>query len=198
MRFIGQEIRSCVTEVLTEWDRLVREEPWFSLPPENRRGELPDVIAAIAAATLCYPDRLDAHRSQVEAAALHGERRRAQGLPEHVIPSELHLLRQALWRYLTRRHGSSDRTTSAILRIDRGITVATNAAMWGYYRDEIEGMGKWEEGMDRIAAESGHTHGPEARGGGKGDRMTHPRCPTESRGSLRGPVSRPPQRFGPS
>jgi hypothetical protein len=154
MRSIGEAIQRHVAEILDEWEHLVQEEPWYSLPPGDRTDHMPDVILGIADATLCRPTEGDAHRVQVEAAARHGRIRRDQKVPDHLISTEYHLLRQALWRFLTRHFGSSDRTTRAILRIDRGIGVATNASMWGYYRDEIEGLGKWEESIERIVADS--------------------------------------------
>jgi len=49
---------------------------------------------------------------------VHGANRREQGVPERLILTEYHLLRRALWRYLTWDFGSSDQTTEAIMRLD--------------------------------------------------------------------------------
>lgn len=38
------------------------------------------------------------------------------------------------------------------MKIDTAITLATNASMWGYHRPEIEGMGKWQEGMKHLVS----------------------------------------------
>jgi hypothetical protein len=73
---------------------------------------------------------------------------------EHLIFIEYHLLRQAIWRFLTTQLRPSDRITQAMLRIDSALTLATNASMWGYCREEIQALGKWEEGIARIAASS--------------------------------------------
>lgn len=151
---ICQHIKSHVSEVLVEWENLVREQPWYSLPAEHRIDSLPDVIVGLVEASLCNPQDEAAHRQKVNAAAEHGRHRCEQGIPEHMILTEYHLLRQAIWRYLLRQFGSSDRTTDAIMRIDTGITLATNASMWGYHWQEIEAMGKWEEGMERIISTS--------------------------------------------
>jgi hypothetical protein len=154
MKHICEDIKSHVADVLDEWVNLVREEPWYSLPPDHRIDSLPDVIVGLVEASLCNPADIEAHRQKVAAAAVHGTHRREQSIPEHLILTEYHLLRQALWRYLTRRFGSSDHTTAAIMRIDVAISLASNASMWGYHREDIEGMGKWESGLERIIATS--------------------------------------------
>lgn len=158
MREICEDIKSNVSEVLLEWEHLVREQPWFSLPPDHRIDSLPDVIVGLVEASLCTPQDEDAHRKKILAAAEHGTHRREQGIPEHLILTEYHLLRQAIWNYLTAKFGSSNRTTEAIMRIDTAISLATNASMWGYHRQEIEGMGKWKEAMERIVASSPFLH----------------------------------------
>lgn len=154
MEIICEDIKGNVSEVLAEWEQLVREEPWYSLPAEHRIDSLPDVIVGLAEASLCSPQDRESHRQKIDAALEHGAHRRGQGIPEHLILTEYHLLRQAIWRYVTRRFGSSDRTTQAIMRIDTAISVASNASMWGYHRPEIEALGKWEEGMERIVSTS--------------------------------------------
>lgn len=154
MKEIGQKIESHVSEVLVEWEQLVREQPWYALPPEHRIDSLPDVIVGLVEAALCDPESGESQRRNVTAAAKHGTHRCEQGIPEHLILTEYHLLRQAIWRYVTRTFGSSDRTTQAIMRVDVAITLATNASMWGYHRKEVEAMGKWEEVIERMVSTS--------------------------------------------
>ena len=154
LRIICDDIKAHVSEVLLEWEQLVRQQPWYSLPPDHRIDSLPDVIVGLVDASLCSPEDPEAHRQKVSAAANHGTHRREQGIPDHLILTEYHLLRQAIWRYLTRHHPPSDTTREAIMRIDAAISLGTNASMWGYHRPEIEALGKWEEGMERIAASS--------------------------------------------
>jgi hypothetical protein len=154
MKEICEDIKSHVSEVLIEWEERVREQPWYSLPPEHRVDELPDVIIGLVEASLCNPTDESAHRAKVSAASEHGANRRAHGIPEHLILTEYHLLRQAIWYYLTRKFGYSERTATAITRIDTAITLATNASMWGYHRQEIQAMGKWDEGIERMIASS--------------------------------------------
>lgn len=150
MKAICEDVKRNVPEVLAEWERLVREQPWFSLPPEHRIDSLPEVVVGLVEASLCAPGDVEAHRQNVHAAADHGTRRREQRVPEHLILTEYHLLRLAMWHYITAKFGSSERTTNAILRIDVAISLATNASMWGYHRPEIQAMGKWEEGIERM------------------------------------------------
>jgi hypothetical protein len=150
MNRLCADIRTNAAEVLAEWERLVREQPWYSLPPDRRIGNLQEVLIGLVEASLCEPRDLAAQRAQIEAACTHGVERRTQGVPEHLIFTEYHLLRQAIWYYLVRRHGTSDRVTEAIMRIDSAMTLATNASLWGYHREEIEALGKWDEGIRRI------------------------------------------------
>lgn len=154
MNEICEDIKGNVPEVLLEWERRVREQPWYSLPADRRVANLPDVIVGMVEATLCSPADERAHRRTIEAAAEHGEHRRRQGIPEHLILTEYHLLRQAIWYYLVGKFGSSARTTEAIMRIDTATTIAANASMWGYHREEIEALGKWDEGIERIVSSS--------------------------------------------
>lgn len=161
MRAICEDIKSHVPEILADWERLVQEEPWYSLPREHRINSLPAVITGLVEASLCAPAEKEAHRAKVAAACEHGVSRREQGIPEHLISTEYHLLRRAIWHYLLRKFGPSDRVAGAIMRIDMAITAATNASMWGYYRKEVEAQGKWEEVFDRIVASSPFLSGGE-------------------------------------
>lgn len=154
MNAICEDLKLNVAEVIETWDRLVREQPWYSLPPEHRIDSLPDVALGLVEAALCSPTDEEAHRRAVLAAAEHGRHRREQGIPEHLILTEYHLLRQAIWYYLTERFGPSRPTTEAIMHIDTALSLATNASMWGYHRVEIEAVGKWEEGMNRLVRSS--------------------------------------------
>ena len=147
---ICDHLKSHVSDVLLEWEQLVREQPWYSLPPDHRIDSLPDVIIGLTEAALCRPADIESHWQKVNAAAEHGSHRREQGIPEHLLFTEYHLLRQAIWNYLVRTFGHPHVVVQAIMRIDTSISAATNASMWGYHRQEIEALGKWEEGMERI------------------------------------------------
>lgn len=152
MRRLCEDLKENVPAVLGEWERLVKAEPWFSLPRDHRVDNLPGVLLGLVEASLCDPASAEAHRTKIMHAAEHGHHRREQGIPESLILTEFHLLRQALWYYLVEKHGASDRVVQAIMRIDSAITTATNASMWGYYRAEVQAMGKWEESVERLVA----------------------------------------------
>ena len=47
MKDIYKDIKSCVSEVLAEWERLVRVQPRFSLPAEHRIGSPPDAAVGL-------------------------------------------------------------------------------------------------------------------------------------------------------
>ncbi|HEV2149266.1 MAG TPA: hypothetical protein VGR37_17825 [Longimicrobiaceae bacterium] len=162
MRAICEEIKANVPEVLAEWERRVRSQPWFTLPKEERVGSLATLLVELVDASLCSPPDVEAHRRAVKAAAEHGEHRRRQGIPDASLFTEYHLLRQAIWNFLCARYPPSERLVDAIARIDTAITTATNASMWGYNRAEIEALGKWDEGLERITQSSPFL-GPRAR-----------------------------------
>jgi hypothetical protein len=154
MNSICDAIKRNTDEIIAEWEVLVREQPWFSLPAEHRIDHLPDVIIGLVESSLCNPVDPRAHRQNVEAACTHGVSRREQGIPEHLMFTEYHLIRQAIWYFLQRNFPPTDELSDAILRIDGAISLATNASMWGYHRAEIEALGKWDEGIERIITSS--------------------------------------------
>ena len=155
MRTLCKDLRENVSVVLERWEALVRAQPWYSLPADTRLEGLDEVVLGVVEASLCEPMESKAHQRNVEAAARHGARRRAQGIPETMIATEFHLVRQALWGYLRARHPDAHRdVTEAILRIDAVILPATTACMWGYYRVEVEAMGKWDAAMERLVDEA--------------------------------------------
>jgi len=154
MKDLHEDLRENVDAVVREWERLVREQPWFSLPRAYRTDNLAGVVTGLLDTALSTSEAAitAGHRSLIVQAAEHGYNRREQGIPESLIFTELHLLRQALWYYMVERHGARDRVVDAIMRIDRAISSATNASMWGYHRTEVEALGKWQESIERLAA----------------------------------------------
>lgn len=158
---ICEQLRTETPEVIRRWEQLVREMPWFSLPREHRIDDLPAVVLGLVEVSLCSPTDRTAHWQQIAAAAEHGYQRREQGLPEHLIFTEYHLLRQAIWYHLcATRAQDYQRVTQAIMRIDTAVTTATNASMWGYHRPEVEAHGVWGDALRRLVDSS-----PFLRGG---------------------------------
>jgi len=147
---IAAHLLANVDAVVTQWELLVREEPWFSLPSEHRRSNLTEVVEALTEASLIWKGDRAANRKAVLAGSQHGINRRAQGIPESLIPIEFHLLRQAIWRHLHEEFTPNEDTYSAIMTIDSTISLVLNAAMWGYYRDEIQAHDRWEAAIERL------------------------------------------------
>lgn len=149
---IGAHLRANAAGVCHSWEQLVLEEPWFSLPRDDRLSNLTDLITMLANAALISPQDHDARRRIVLAAAEHGSNRRMHGIPETLIPIEFHLLRRAIWRYLGDSWVPAQDSFSAILSIDALVTLALNSAMWGYYRDEVAGQVAWEDAIERLVS----------------------------------------------
>ena len=147
---IANDVSTHASAILEEWDRLVREEPWFSLPRNDRLGFLEEVIGSLAETALLQPNEAESCRKAVVAAAAHGRSRRAHKIPESLLPIEFHLLRRAIWRHLTTKFPPSEDLHAAILAIDSAISLVLNACMWGYFRDEIEAQGMWETAVERL------------------------------------------------
>jgi two-component system, cell cycle response regulator DivK len=138
------------SEVMELWQKGVTDEPWYLLPREDRAGFLPEVVVSLAEASLLLPNQEESCRKTVVAAAAHGRGRRVQNIPESSLPIEFHLLREAIWRYLMQEFEPSDDLRDAIMAFDSTISLALNACMWGYFRDEIEAQGIWEAAVDRL------------------------------------------------
>ena len=154
---IAVDVTENTDAVLEEWEKLVREEPWFSLPREDRMGFLTEIVASLGEAAVIHPNETESCRKTVIAAAAHGRSRRTQNIPESLLPIEFHLLRRALWRYMTQKFPPSDDLHAAILAIDSSISLSLNACMWGYFRDEIEAQGMWETAVERLVESACNT-----------------------------------------
>lgn len=151
---LGEYLVAHVGRVMDRWEELARNEPWFTLPPEDRLDSLPAVVQALARAALFKLDGPEARSAVVNAAVEHGLSRRTQGCPESAIPLELHLLRQAITRELIDASPPHEAVYAAIRALDDYLSIATNASMWGYFREEIEAQGLWETTLDRLTGSS--------------------------------------------
>lgn len=152
LRYVAEHLLATVGAILARWEDLVREEPWFSLPREHRLDNLSQIVAAIVDVALLHPGDREATRVALMAGATHGDQRRECLIPETMIPIEFHLLRQALWRHLIETVTMSEDTSRAIIAIDGVITTVLNAAMWGYYRPEIDAHGGWNNAIEKLIA----------------------------------------------
>jgi len=166
LRAIGEHLLAHVTQVLERWEQLGKDEPWFSLPPDDRIDNLPAIVKALVGAALLSGHQNDAKITIVRAAVQHGTTRRSHGVPESSIPLEFHLLRQAFWRELTEGFPPNDDVYAAVRALDDVVPIAMNASMWGYYREEVEGQGLWESTLERLAGVAPTTHAEGGAGAG--------------------------------
>lgn len=149
MRELGAALKEHIPEILSLWEDIARDEPWYSLPRDDRRNHLHEVVIGLVQASLCDPADVDAHEDNVWAAARHGEQRREQGLDEAQILTEYHLLRRAIW-HCVQRTITPGRAFTAISRIDTAISLATMASLRGYHRRELAERGDWPQYVEML------------------------------------------------
>ncbi|HEY0674419.1 MAG TPA: response regulator [Longimicrobiales bacterium] len=147
---IAHKLAEDADEVIGIWEDLVVKEPWFTLPREDRAGFMKEIVTSLAEAALLTSFQEDACRKIVVAAAAHGRGRHTQNIPESVIPIEFHLLRQAIWDFISQQFEPSESVHQAIRATDVAVSLSLNACMWGYFRDEIEAQGLWDVAVERL------------------------------------------------
>ena len=153
MRFVCDDLKAHIPEIMREWEAITHEEPWTSLPKTYRVDALPEVTLGLFEASLCDPADRDNHRRQIEAALEHGARRREHGFADSVLLTEYYLLREAIWRYLSMTF-PGETAGEAILRIDSAIMLATRATLVGYHRQEYELAKRWDATVERLVNDS--------------------------------------------
>lgn len=134
---ICEDVRDHLPAILDDWRELIAERPWLELPPDIDLDHLPSLVDALLDAVKCGKTESDRpRRAVIEYALRHGSDRRSHGLEDHVLFQEFHLLREAIWAGIRRRHGASGTAFAAIGRIDAVITAATRGSLHGYHRVE--------------------------------------------------------------
>lgn len=147
---ISNSITGNLGEVLEEWRVAKQDEPWVQVPDGPGLHSLGEVVRYVAQVALERPDDPEARRQKVYAAAKHGQQRRNEGWSEALLFQEYALLRRAVWRFIQRRHGATDETFQAIGQIDVALTLATVAALRGFYQDLFVERGDWSEVLERL------------------------------------------------
>jgi hypothetical protein len=144
-----------IAEIVADWKRLTDRAPWRSLSDTDWVNHLAPLLSAIFDAGVCGGGSHKCRRRVIEAAMEHGEQRRAQGLAIDVLLDEHNELRNAVWRFLSRRAGRelSDEFLAEIVRFDAAGTFAAMGSLRGYYRLEIERERDWGCESDRIVAD---------------------------------------------
>jgi hypothetical protein len=151
---IGHELETHVPEIIAGWKELTLEEPWIELPDRQRLDHLPAVIASLAAAALGPAPNESALRQVASDAAEHGRHRRMQGKKDDLLFREYYYLREAIWRHLKVRYGPTPHASTAILRIDTALALATTASLYGFHRGELGLAGQWPEVLEQFVKES--------------------------------------------
>lgn len=151
---IGREIEENIQQLVAEWERVEDEEPWASVPTEDRLDHLPETIQRLTEAALVHPTDPEAHRKCVRDAAIHGEHRREHGFAEPVLFKEYEILREALWRYVRGITDDPDARLEAITRLDTAITLASRASLYGFHRRTLEEQGQWPEKLETLISKS--------------------------------------------
>ena len=140
--------------VIDRWEEMIGEEPWSHLERDERIDALPRVVIRLVEVTLKEPYDPAEYRTDVHAAAVHGEHRREQGVDEDLIYREYHYLRQAFWEYFEEVSGSRREMTEAIQRIDSAITLATMASLYGFHQQEMENEDAYRRKIESLADDS--------------------------------------------
>lgn len=143
------EVGERIPDILSDWQTLTGVHPWLQLPEDLDLDHLPELVHALIDTCAMQGEDGDPKRRVVEAGLLHGKHRSGQSYPDHLLFREYHLLREAIWRGMHRRHPHERETISAISRIDAAITVATRASLQGYHR------GTWDDDVvEKLVRES--------------------------------------------
>lgn len=148
----AERLESDIPQLLVELTSITSEEPWLSLPADERLDSIPRVVRDLVHAALTDPAPAQCRGRLIESAIAHGEHRRQQEFAHDVLFTEYYLLREATWRRV-RAIVAPELRTEVILRIDHTITVSQRAALLGYHRRELEASGRWASSLNALAAE---------------------------------------------
>lgn len=135
------------------WNAAIEREPWILGREHARPDFVPELVHLMAEATLCDPPSRESILVLAEAAARHATGRAAAGAEHARVVLEYYLLRNALWAYFREYREHEFRNAIAILHVDLAISVATRAALIGYYRREFEVQDEWPAALHRLVDE---------------------------------------------
>jgi hypothetical protein len=145
------EIRDAILEhvhgIVGAMQGAAASEPWLALPQGYSLDSVPELILTLVDEALANDP--DAHVRKVWTAVQHGGDRAATGFPDPLLFTEYHLLRMAVWSFVTTTFDPDD-ALQAISRIDAAITQATTASLLGYHRLALERRGDWPAAVHRL------------------------------------------------
>lgn len=142
------------TDRITElWSAAIEREPWILGRELAGPDFVPELVECMADATLCNLPSRTAILLLAETAARHAAERAAAGAEHARLVLEYYLLRNAVWAFFRECPEQERDDTIAILHVDLAISIATRAALIGYYRGEFERQGEWPAALHRLVDE---------------------------------------------
>jgi hypothetical protein len=146
---LADTLERCIPTILDEWGRSAARGELRALCHDDRVGDLADVLRAMSLALRprAVPGAVDQF---IEAAAAHGARRRAQGVPEACLFEEYDYLGTAVPHGL-RICEKAPISPEDIVALEGGLTTAILAGLRGFHRHEFERRGTWADVMARTA-----------------------------------------------
>ena len=150
---ICDALRRSTARIAELWDAAIDREPWILTREHARSDFVPELVTLMAEATLCDPPSRASILGLAQAAARHAEGRAASGADHTRLVLEYYVLRNTLWAFFRELGDQDTRNAIAILHVDLAISVATRAALIGYYRVEFESQGEWPQALDRLVDE---------------------------------------------
>ena len=146
---LADTLERCIPAILDEWGRAAAAGELRALCDEDRIGDLAVVLRALSEALRPRPVPGAVHQF-IEAAAAHGARRRAQGVPEACLFEEYDHLGTAVPDGL-RACELAPLAPEDIVALEGGITTAILAGLRGFHRGEFERRGTWADVLARTA-----------------------------------------------
>lgn len=154
MTALCEDLKANTERIVKLWEHGVEQEPWI-LPRQLARPDfVPELVASIAEATLCLPPSRPSLIALATTAARHARGRAAEGTDHTRVVLEYYFLRGAIWAYFRERRDAADADLRAILFVDVAISIATRAALMGYYRREFDARGTWPGILERLVDET--------------------------------------------
>jgi hypothetical protein len=148
-----EELRGRCEEIVELWNTAIEREPWILGGELARPDFVPELVECIADATLCDPPSRRAMFQLADTAARHATARAIAGADHPRVVLEYYVLRNAIWAFFRERKERETPGAAAILHVDMAISVATRAALIGYYRSQFEAQGEWPGALDRLVDE---------------------------------------------
>lgn len=155
MSQICEDLRKHTPRIVELWEQAIEAEPWI-LPRQLAKPDfMPELVDKIAAATVCTPPTRESLLALAGTAARHAAGRAAEGADHGRVVLEYYFLRSAIWTYFGERQGeATEEDLQTILFVDVAVSLATRAALLGYYRREFERQGTWSGALDRLVDET--------------------------------------------